>query len=155
METTTRPKAVSIELVVKEAFDRHAKGMSVEKQAEQIWQFLYDEVPNLDYNTIASKMREGSAKGNPDIIEALSRRLINAGFPDQGAFVGARKLAFPVFWVLSKTNALESQQTTNNKYLWSLDTGRYNAAQKKYDAAFEEYKSYFLHNLKTALEQKL
>ncbi len=156
METTTiRPETVSLENVVKTAFDNHSKGMSVEKQAEQIWQLLYEEVPRLDYSTTADSMRDGSVKGNPKIIEALTCKLINAGLPNNDKYVGTCKLAFPVFWELSKAKALESQQTNNNTYLWTLDTEKYNAAKKKYDAAFEEYKSYFLYNLKTALEQKL
>lgn len=155
METTTaaRPEAASIENVVKEAFDRHAKGETVEDQARKIWGLLYEAIPNLDYGTTADTMGNGSVKGNPDIIKALSERLVSAGLPDTPE---THRLAFPTFWVLSAKKALEPQQTTGSYSLWSLDIGNYAAAKESYDAAFgAEYKKYVLDHLNSALGQKL
>lgn len=155
MEITTaaRPEAASIADVVKEAFDRHAKGETVEDQAKKIWGLLYEAVPNLDYSTTAGTMRNGTVKGNPDIIKALSERLVSAGLPDTPE---TQKLAFPTFWVLSAKKVLDSQQTTGSNSLWSLDIGSHNAAKEAYDAAFEaEYKQYMLNYLNSALGQKL
>ncbi len=154
METTTaaRPEAASIADVVKEAFDRHAKGEQVEAQAQKIWGWLYEQVLNLDYSTTAGTTGNGSVKGNPDIVKAISERLVSAGLPDTPE---THRIALPVFWVLSAKNAFEPQQTAANSYLWSLDIGNHRAAKEAYDLAFEEHKPYILCNLEYALGQKL
>lgn len=154
METTTaaRPEAASIETVVSEALSRRAKGEPVEAQAQQIWGLLYEQVPNLDYSTTAGTIGNGSVKGNPDVIKALSECLVSAGLPDTPE---THRLAMPVFWVLSAKNALEPQQTAKNAYLWSLDIGNHRAAKEAYDLAFEEHKPYIVCNLESALGQKL
>jgi hypothetical protein len=156
MEITTaaRPEAASIEDVVKEAFDRHAKGEPVEDQAKQIWGLLYEQVPKLDYSTTANAIGNGTVQGNPDIIKALSELLVRAGLPDTPE---TQKLAFPVFWALTKADALESLQKEKSGSLWALNAEKYEAAKAEYYAAFEEKtnKAYALYNLKSALGQKL
>ncbi len=151
----TRPTAVSLAEIISAAKEAHRQGEELDKCIRLLWRKMYEAVPALDYSYEEYKIRDDRRiAGNPDVCNALAEVLVRQGLPD---CIQTHRLARPIFWIMSRHEALISMQRDPGEkscYLWYPARKKYRRMKNAYGRAFEEYLPYLRTNLQMALEAR-